>query len=99
MPMRYLKRRECALALVLLLLLTGGYWTYRRHRAKQNLARVEALSQEMAAARTRNLSTEQRQQLGKQMRTAVSQLTSQQRGQYFKGQRQKRTEDMKRILK
>src|SRR5947208_1434127 len=99
MPMRYLKRTESALVLVLLLLLAGGYWLYRQYRAKQNLATFEALAQTAFSEQARKLSDAQRQELRTQMRSAMSQLTPTQRSQHFKSQRQKRTEEMKKLLK
>lgn len=96
--MTYAKRRACAL-IVLLLLGYGCYWAYRQHRGKQNLAKVEALAQTLAADQTRKLPEPQRQELRTEMRTAMSQLTAQQRGQFFSAQRQRRTDEMKKVLK
>ncbi len=96
--MTYAKRRACALSVVLLMLVGGCYWGFRQFRAKQNLAKVEALAQALAPEQARALPAPQRQELRKQMGTAMRQLTSQQRGQFFQVQRQKRTEELKRVL-
>lgn len=94
--MRYLSRRTCALALVLLLLLIGVVWGYRHQRATQNLAKFEALTQAMATAG--NLPEVQRQELRTSMRSAMQQLSPDQRNRYFAQQRQRRTVEMKRVI-
>jgi len=95
--MNIAKRRWCALIAVLLLL-SGCYWIYGRYRAKQNLAKVEALARELAPEQARKLPEQQRRELFKQLQTAMRQLSPAQRGQMFQMQRQKRTEEMKRVL-
>lgn len=90
-------RRACALVVVLLFL-AGCYWLHRQYRGKQNLERFEALAKTAFSDQARKLPEAERQELRKQMRGAMGQLTSAQRGDYFKAQRQKRTQELKRIL-
>lgn len=96
--MRYLKRKESALALMLLLVLALGIWFFREQRAKQNLEKFEALAKTAFSDQARKLPEPQRQELRTQMRGAMSQLTSAQRSEYFKAQRKKRTEEIKKTL-
>jgi hypothetical protein len=72
-------RRRWKRSLGLLLLLLLGYGTYRAVRPNPNLRKVKDLQAQFASAEAKNWTPEQRQEKGREMRTAMGQLSESQR--------------------
>src|SRR5262249_38791072 len=72
-------RRRWKRYLALLLLLLLGYGTYRAIRPNPNLKKVHDLQAQFASAEAKSWTPEQRQEKGREMRTAMGQLSESQR--------------------
>jgi hypothetical protein len=73
------KRRWVRRLSLLLLLLLIGFGTYRAVRTNPNLKKVRQLQSEMSSAQAKDWTPDQRREKGREMRTAMQQLSPAQR--------------------
>ncbi len=90
------KRRWVRRSALLLLVLLIGYGTYRAVRTDPKLKKVRQLQSDFASAQAKNWTPEQRREKGREMRTAMQQLSPSQRDQLGQERRKRFEAELKR---